>query len=159
MDRAAILADAVDYIKELQTQVKQLKDEVRALEVQNSEKNTPQLRMPLGKEQEGTRSNPLNQSSSECTKKTQMKQVQAEVHHISKTCFMIKLYCEQKKGGFSKLMEAIHSIGLRVASANMTTFGGKSLNILTVEATKQDILPTKLKEYLIQKTSDDRQSI
>ncbi|XP_029129430.1 transcription factor ABORTED MICROSPORES-like isoform X2 [Cajanus cajan] len=158
MDRAAILADAVDYIKELQTQVKQLKDEVRALEVQNSEKNTPQLRMPLGKEQEGTRSNPLNQSSSECTKKTQMK-VQAEVHHISKTCFMIKLYCEQKKGGFSKLMEAIHSIGLRVASANMTTFGGKSLNILTVEATKQDILPTKLKEYLIQKTSDDRQSI
>nr|KYP54907.1 Transcription factor bHLH90 [Cajanus cajan] len=132
MDRAAILADAVDYIKELQTQVKQLKDEVRALEVQNSEKNTPQLRMPLGKEQEGTRSNPLNQSSSECTKKTQMK-VQAEVHHISKTCFMIKLYCEQKKGGFSKLMEAIHSIGLRVASANMTTFGGKSLNILTVE--------------------------
>ncbi|TKY58642.1 Transcription factor ABORTED MICROSPORES [Spatholobus suberectus] len=155
MDRAAILADAVDYIKELQMQVKELKDEVRALEVQDCEKNTPPLRMPIGKEQEGTRRNTLNQSSSDCTKKTQMK-VQVEVHHISKAYFLIKLYCEQKQGGFSKLVEAIHSIGLQVASANTTTFDGKVLNILTVEATKQDIHPTKLKEYLIQKTSYDR---
>ncbi|QCD82286.1 transcription factor MYC2 [Vigna unguiculata] len=156
MDRAAILADAVDYIKELQAQVKELKDEARALEVQDSE-NTPQLRKTANKEQEGTRSNTLNQSSSDCTKNMQM-EVQAEVHHIGKKDFLIKLYCEQKQGRFSKLMEAIHSIGLQVASANMTTFDDKVLNILTVKATKKDIQPTKLKEYLIQKTSEDRQS-
>ncbi|KAG4399728.1 hypothetical protein AAZX31_08G277000 [Glycine max] len=159
MDRAAILADAVDHIKELQTQVRELKDEVRDLEEQECEKNTPQLMITKGKKPEGTRSNPpLNQSSSGCTKKMQMEQVQVEVHHISKTDFLIKLCSEQTQGGFSKLMEAIHSIGLKVDSANMTTLDGKVLNILTAKANKQDIHPTKLKEYLIQKTSDDRQS-
>ncbi|XP_068462841.1 transcription factor bHLH90 isoform X2 [Phaseolus vulgaris] len=157
MDRAAILADAVDYIKELQTQMKELKDEVRALEVQDREKNTPQPRKAAVNEQEGTRSSTLNQSSSDCTKKMPM-EVQVEVHHISKKDFLVKLYCEQKQGRFSKLMEAIHSIGLQVASANIMTFDAKVLNILTVKATNKDIHPTKLKEYLIQKTSDDRQS-
>ncbi|KAG4377522.1 hypothetical protein GLYMA_18G138751v4 [Glycine max] len=86
MDRAAILADAVDHIKELQMQVRELKDEVRELEEQECEKNTPQLRITKAKKQEGTGSNPpLNQSSSGCTKKMQMEQVQVELHHISKT--------------------------------------------------------------------------
>ncbi|KAK7386881.1 hypothetical protein VNO78_27228 [Psophocarpus tetragonolobus] len=156
MDRASILADAVDHIKELQTQLRELNDEVRILELQDCEKNTPRLRMPLGKEQEGIKRNPFDQSSSDCTEKMKM-EVQAEVHHITKKDFLIKLYCEQKQAGFSKLMEALDSIGLQVDSANVTTFDGKVLNILTVKATKQDIHPKKLKEYLIQKTSDDRQ--
>ncbi|KHN26876.1 Transcription factor ABORTED MICROSPORES [Glycine soja] len=59
--------------------------------------------------------------------------VQVEVHHISKTDFLIKLCSEQTQGGFSKLMEAIHSIGLKVDSANMTTLDGKVLNILTAK--------------------------
>ncbi|XP_061372343.1 transcription factor bHLH90 [Gastrolobium bilobum] len=155
MDRAAILGDAIDYIKDLQRQVKELQDEAKALDVQDYETNTPQLRMPTGKDQGGTESLPLtelNQSSSECTKKKQM-EVQVEVHHIGRTGFLIKLYRKQKQGGFSRLMEAIHSFGLQVANVNMTTFDGKVLNILTVEATnKQDIHPTKLKEYLIQQT-------
>ncbi|KAJ1423050.1 hypothetical protein SESBI_12633 [Sesbania bispinosa] len=151
MDRAAILADAIDYIKELQRQVKELKEEVSALEVQDCEKNTLQLRMPTGKGQGGTPLTELNEGSSDCTKMTQI-EAQAEVNHIGRTDFLIKLYCEQKQGGFSRLMEAIHSLGLHVTNANMTTFDGKVLNILTVEATEQDIHPTKLKEYLIQQT-------
>jgi UTP:GlnB (protein PII) uridylyltransferase len=46
---------------------------------------------------------------------------------------MIKLCCEQKQCGFSRLMEAIDSFGLNVVNANMTTFDRKVLNILIVE--------------------------
>lgn len=62
-----------------------------------------------------------------------MSQVQAEVYHIGRTDFLIKLCSEKKQGGFTRLMEAIHSYGLHVANANMTTFDGKVLNVLTVE--------------------------
>ncbi|GAU51247.1 hypothetical protein TSUD_187880 [Trifolium subterraneum] len=79
-------------------------------------------------------------------------ELQVEVNLIGKTNFMIKLCCEHKQGGFSRLMEAIDSFGLNVVNANMTTFHGKVLNILMVEATAQDISATKLREYLIQQT-------
>ncbi|XP_004509817.1 transcription factor bHLH90 isoform X2 [Cicer arietinum] len=155
MDRAAILEDAIEYIKELQKQEIKLQEEVKALEVEDCEKNTLQLRVKTEKEQaKGTRSLPLielNQSSSDSTRKTKMK-LQVEVNHIGGTEFLIKLCCEQKKGGFSRLMEAIHSFGLHVVHANMITFDGIVSNNLMVEATEQDIHPMKLREYLIQQT-------
>lgn len=59
--------------------------------------------------------------------------MQVEVNQIGQREFFIKLYCEQKRGGFARLMEAIHSFGLQVTDANVNAFDGKVLNILTVE--------------------------
>lgn len=59
--------------------------------------------------------------------------MQVEVNQMSQREFLIKFYCEQKRGGFSRLMEALNSLGLQVADANITTFCGKVLNILKVE--------------------------
>lgn len=55
------------------------------------------------------------------------------MNHVGETSLMIKLCCEMKRGGFSKLMEAIDSFGLHVVNANMTTINGKVLIILMVE--------------------------
>ncbi|KAI9125256.1 hypothetical protein K1719_003872 [Acacia pycnantha] len=152
MDRASIVGDAIDYIKELQEQEKGLRDELTALEEENCEKDKPQSRRSILKEQGGTRSLHLDhliQSSSDSKKRTQM-EVQVEVNQIGKIEFLVKMRCEQKRGGFARLMEAIHLFGLQVTDANVNTFGDKVMNILTVKANKLDIHPDILREYLTQ---------
>ncbi|XP_058766328.1 transcription factor bHLH90-like [Vicia villosa] len=130
MDRAAIVDDAIEYIKELQRQKIKLQEEVEVLDVEDCKKNTLQMKVQGDKEQPLSE---LHQSSSDSIRKTQM-ELQVEVNHVRRTEFMIKLCCEMKRSGFSELMEAIDSFGLHVTTA-------------------EDIHPTKLREYLIQKTS------
>lgn len=59
--------------------------------------------------------------------------MQVEVKLIGTREFLLKLLCEQKRGGFARLMEAINVLGLQVVDANITTFNGNVLNIFRVE--------------------------
>ncbi|CAK8561678.1 unnamed protein product [Lathyrus sativus] len=149
MDRAAIVDDAIEYIKELQRQKIELQEKVDVLDVEDCKKNTLQMRVQGDKEQPLSE---FNQSSSDSIRKTEM-ELQVEVNHVRRTDLMIKVCGEIKRGGFSKLLEAIDSFGLHVVNANMTRFDGKVLIILMVEPTAKEIHPTKLREYLIQQTS------
>ena len=47
--------------------------------------------------------------------------------------FLLKLSYEKKRGGFTRLMEAMDDLGLQVVDANITTFNGKVLNIFRAE--------------------------
>lgn len=46
---------------------------------------------------------------------------------------VIKIICEKKEGGFSKLMAALNDLGLEVTSINVTSFKGVALNTICVE--------------------------
>lgn len=74
MDRAAILDDAIEYIKELQRQKIELQEKVDVLDVEDCKKNTLQMSVQGDKEQPLSE---LNQSSSYSIRKTEM-----EVHKI-----------------------------------------------------------------------------
>lgn len=56
-----------------------------------------------------------------------------EVNQIGTRDFLLKFLCVQKRGGFTRLVEDLNSLGLQIVDANVTTFNGRVLNILKVE--------------------------
>ncbi|KAK4858738.1 hypothetical protein QYF36_021226 [Acer negundo] len=56
-----------------------------------------------------------------------------EVNQIGESDFLIKYNCEQKWGGFARLMKSIHSLGLQTIEVNVTISNGMVLKSLKVE--------------------------
>ncbi|KAI3817544.1 hypothetical protein L1987_11339 [Smallanthus sonchifolius] len=82
MDRASIVGDAIDYIIDLQKNVKELQDELKLVEEQDCDVNDDEV------------------------------EVEVEVHEISTQEFLLKLMCSHKPGRFLKIMETFDSLGL-----------------------------------------------
>ncbi|KAG6651568.1 transcription factor ABORTED MICROSPORES-like [Carya illinoinensis] len=162
LDRASILGDAIEFVEELQKQVKDLQDELE----ENSDdgcRNTgtngnphnvqpeilTQNAITLGPKTEHEQKAPngihLGESgiNGNLTKqkqdpeisndKTQQMEVQVEVAQIDGNEFFVKVFCEHKTGGFVRLMEALNSLGLEVTNANVTSFRGLVSNVFKVE--------------------------
>ncbi|KAJ4965762.1 hypothetical protein NE237_017611 [Protea cynaroides] len=144
MDRASILGDAIEFVKELQKKVKDLQDELEEpmeedrskitdgnnnLDIshqngQNHEFDEYMNKSTLGMIEHGTR-------CSSTIKITEAPLV--EVTHIGAKEFYVRVFCEQKAGGFVKLMEAMNAMGLEVMNLNVITFRKLVLNIFKVE--------------------------
>ncbi|KAJ9176385.1 hypothetical protein P3X46_011703 [Hevea brasiliensis] len=152
MNKAAILGDAIDYIGELQKEEKKLQDELKEIEEQECKNSNAEIiasKLETLCESSKHLLPPEGNQNSSGFGENKKTEVQIELNQIGKREFLIKLFYEHKRGGFRKLMDAIYSFGLQVVDANMTTFNGKVLNILKVEANAKDIQPRKLKESLL----------
>lgn len=62
--------------------------------------------------------------------------MEVEVNQLGMKDFLLKIICKQKRGAFSRLVQVIHSLGLQVADANVTTLHGLVSNVLKVEVHK-----------------------
>lgn len=60
-------------------------------------------------------------------------QVEIEVNQISQKDIWLKVVHSQKRDGFLRLMKTVHSLGLQVIDANVTTCKGRVLNIFKIE--------------------------
>ncbi|GER40663.1 basic helix-loop-helix (bHLH) DNA-bindingsuperfamily protein [Striga asiatica] len=119
MDRVSTLGDAAEYIKELQETIDGYQDELQAME-ENECKNV--IAKP----------NPT-MSIKECSEKKASIEARVEVNQLGNKEFLVKVVCMQKRGGFSRLIEALDSLGLWITDANATTFNSAVLNVLKVE--------------------------
>ncbi|XP_024932813.3 transcription factor ABORTED MICROSPORES isoform X1 [Ziziphus jujuba] len=149
LDKASILGDAIEFVKELQKQAKELQDE---LEV-HSDNNTSisgilihsganlgpksdhdKAPNELHLEASGTRCNSEQNQDSDA----QQMEPQVEVAQIDDNEFFVTVTCEHKPGGFVRLMEALNSLGLEVTNANVTTFRTLVSNVFKVEQKKDN---------------------
>ncbi|XP_049932240.1 transcription factor ABORTED MICROSPORES isoform X2 [Nymphaea colorata] len=157
MDRASILGDAIEYVKELQKQVKDLQDELEDIpdggqkdssappENQNGvfrpgeyEESSNGLRMAdqatrLSYSTKTTEHPKQNTDCGSTDDKGQQMEVQVEVTQVGEHEFSLKIFCENRAGGFSRLMQAMDSLGLEVITVNIITFRGLVLNLFKVE--------------------------
>ncbi|GKA14514.1 ribonuclease H-like domain-containing protein [Tanacetum coccineum] len=76
--------------------------------------------------------------------------VEVEVHKIGARKYLLKVLCSHKPDGFSMLIEAFQSLGLKVINVSMTTCMGLVLNTLTVEA-KEEVDAKSLKDSLLRR--------
>ncbi|XP_068645348.1 transcription factor ABORTED MICROSPORES-like [Aristolochia californica] len=182
MDRASILGDAIEFVKELQKQVKDLQDELEEapdeeaakkngngqLDTQNlhavaqGDNKSPEEGSGLVIIDQGTRCSSSNKTSDASKKnpdslstddKGQQMEVQAEVSEVNGNEFFVKIFCEHKAGGFVRLMEAMNSLGLEVTNANITTFRGLVLNVVKVEKRDSETVQAdQVRESLLELT-------
>ncbi|XP_022969474.1 transcription factor ABORTED MICROSPORES-like isoform X2 [Cucurbita maxima] len=155
MDKASILGDAIDFVKELQKQVKELQDELEehtddengktVVSGNNGNQNSVQLPEFLSQNDKAQNSYHMgvlgsgsilkqNHQDTEGTNndKTQQMEPQVEVAQIDGNEFFVKVFCENKRGGFMRLMEALNALGLEVTNANVTSYRGLVSNVFKV---------------------------
>nr|WIE96140.1 basic helix-loop-helix transcription factor [Loropetalum chinense var. rubrum] len=117
MNKATIIEDAINYIMELQNNVKNLSDLLLEMEA-SSEEGTEQM-------------------SDEIDAAKEMKKcgIEADVNvtNIDGEKLWIKIVFEKKRGGFTKLMEAMSFLGYEFTDTSVTTFKGAILISSCVE--------------------------
>ncbi|KAG0477816.1 hypothetical protein HPP92_012535 [Vanilla planifolia] len=147
MDRASILGDAIEYVIELQKQIKELQDELE-------EGGTDESAKQMGNNN-GSGNNNLDAENED--RGPQM-EPHVEVRQVEGGEFFVKVLCEQRAGGFAKLLEAMGALGLEVTNANVTTFKTLVLHAFRLEInTKRDtevVQAEQVRNSLLEVTRD-----
>ncbi|KAD1033745.1 hypothetical protein E3N88_43393 [Mikania micrantha] len=147
MDRASIVGDAIDYIKELQANVQELKKELERLEEDDSQSHVDEIE--VCKPRKPHELSPIKGHNLVSTTPDRKTQVQVEVHQIGAKNFLLKLVYSKQRGAFLRIIKTVNSLGLQVLDVNVTTCYGKVLNILKVEAKEKDFAAKSLKDSLL----------
>ncbi|KAF2302083.1 hypothetical protein GH714_032460 [Hevea brasiliensis] len=172
LNKAAILGDAIEFVKELQKQAKELQDELEEHSDDEGAKNggshnnnnniAPEILNQNGGFVNGfdvgaseVTCSKLNHKSEISHDKGQQMEVQVEVAQIDGNEFFVKVFCEHKPGGFVRLMEALDSLGLEVTNANVTSFRGLISNVFKVEKKDSEMVQADyVRDSLLELTRD-----
>ncbi|GAB4839796.1 hypothetical protein Ancab_020506 [Ancistrocladus abbreviatus] len=152
MDRASILGDAIDYIKELQVNVKMLQDELKDLTEQDckisaSEQKMTELNWQFRSADSLVASRWFQGSFHVGAR--QPVEAHVEVKRLGTRDFLLKIVSENKHGAFTRLLGALTSLGLQVIDANVTSHNGVVSNILTVQANESSIQAKDVRDSLM----------
>ncbi|XP_057457682.1 transcription factor bHLH25-like [Lotus japonicus] len=120
IDKASVLGEAINYVKQLQERIAVLEEEGN-----KKKKSTTNSLILIKKSQ----SYPHNSDDSD--------QVLPEVEAIgldseSEKELLIRIHCEKRKGILLKLLALLENVHLSVASSNVLPFGKNTLNITII---------------------------
>ncbi|XP_057527278.1 transcription factor ABORTED MICROSPORES isoform X2 [Amaranthus tricolor] len=167
LDRASILGDAIKYVQELQKEEKDLQNELARNsddEDHNNDTNIDygqhhlhQLPQPNFLQEvsnpHGSRFEPEFDHQTEVTSdKAQQMEVQVEVAQLEGNDFFVKVFGEQKRGGFVRLMEALSYLGLEIINVNMTSCISLVSYVFIVKRENENVEAEYLRDSLLEAT-------
>ncbi|CAL0321591.1 unnamed protein product [Lupinus luteus] len=148
MDRASILGDAIEYLRDLKQKVNDLHNELQSVPCGSSGTVTPSSSfhsvptLPSRVKDELCLSN-LSSPKGHSPK--------VEVRLSEERAINIHMFCARKPGLFLSTMRAIDSLGLEVQQAVISCFNGFALDVFRAEQCRdQDLLPEQIKAVLLQ---------
>ncbi|XP_042026594.1 transcription factor ABORTED MICROSPORES [Salvia splendens] len=159
LDRASILGDAIEYVKELQKQADDLKlkleleqqsddDHDESAKKTAEEGSFPQIQKRGPKREQESLSTGYHTNKSD-----QQMEPQVEVYQVDGKEFFVKVFCEHKCGGFVRLIEALYAMGLEVDNVNTTRHTCLASTIFKVERKNEETVEADdVKESLLELT-------
>nr|XP_043608372.1 transcription factor bHLH18-like [Erigeron canadensis] len=150
MDKATVLEDAANYIKELQLRVKEL-EELTNTKTMNMESNVSTKKTKLGfSYDDGLSSDETNDLESRISCKPEIKV------RMSGSNVLIRIYCLKNSLSLIKTLDEVQKLDLSVTSSSTMPFANTTL-LITIVAKKKDefkMTSTKLAKSLQQAVSN-----
>nr|ANF04567.1 inducer of CBF expression 1 [Vitis pseudoreticulata] len=149
MDRASILADAIEYLKELLQRINDLQNELESI--------TPQsLLQPTSSFQPLTPTIPtlpcrVREEICPGSLPSPNSQPRVEVRQREGGAVNIHMFCARRPGLLLSAMRALDGLGLDVQQAVISCFNGFALDVFQAEQSKEglEVLPEQIKAVLL----------
>lgn len=149
MDKASIIKDAINYIKELHEQERRIKAEISEIECGKVSNNHLQRSSSMDEDQQlppTVRSKKKRtdhrrnfyDSNGCCTSSSPIEDLEMRVSYVGERTIVVSLTCCKREGTMVKLCEIFESLKLKIITAHITAFSGKLLKTVFVEADERE---------------------
>ncbi|CAM6100260.1 unnamed protein product [Calypogeia fissa] len=146
MDRASILGDAIEYLKELLQRINDLHTELEATPAERPPPpSPPALPAPVPNLASRVKEEPPSSLPS-----PDAQQARVEVRTREGRALNIHMFCQRKPGLLLSTMRALDGLGLDVQQAVISCFNGFALDVFKAEQSKEaDVGPDEIKAVLL----------
>ncbi|TKW00923.1 hypothetical protein SEVIR_8G145100v4 [Setaria viridis] len=154
MDRASILGDAIEYLKELLQKINDLQNELESPPSTASLPPTPTSFHPLTPTLPTLPSRVKEELCTSALPSPTSQQPRVEVRMREGRAVNIHMFCARRPGLLLNAMKAIEGLGLDVQQAVVSCFNGFTLDVFKAELCKDGpgLMPEEIKTVLLQST-------
>ncbi|XP_057429098.1 transcription factor bHLH35 [Lotus japonicus] len=149
MDKASIIKDAIEYIEHLHEQEKIIQAEIMELESgipknMNNPSYDFDQELPVLLRSKKKRTEQLYDSVP--SRNTPIEVLELRVTYMGEKTVVVSLTCSKRTDTMVKLCEVFESLKLKIITANITSFSGRLLKTVFIEANEEekDLLQIKI---------------